>query len=136
MLSGVDWLGVFKTVKDAIWDAIAGAWDGLMSEGKNYFIGTIGKITSWFEESFWGPIAKGIFGMAGMNILLGAARGFFQDGGGSILGELGKSAEWFIGSLGGLMPSWGNALIKKADLAIVAPIKDFISTSLPIYLLI
>lgn len=53
MLSGVDWLGVLKDVKDQIiWPAFKGFWDGLMSDGKNYILGFIGKITSWFKESF------------------------------------------------------------------------------------
>ena len=99
MLSDVDWLGVFKTVKDAMWEGIAGAWDGLMSEGKNFFVGTIGKIISWFRDSFWGPIAKGVFGMASFNVMLGAIRGFFFDGSNSILGEISRSALYVIGRL-------------------------------------
>ena len=61
MLSGVDWLGVFKDLKDqVIWPAFKGFWDGLMSDGKNFLIGQIGKIKSWFKESFFGPIVAGI----------------------------------------------------------------------------
>lgn len=53
MLSGVDWLGVFKSVKDdVIWPAFKGFWDGLMSDGKNLLIGTLGKVGTWFKESF------------------------------------------------------------------------------------
>ena len=36
-----------------------------MSEGKNFFVGTMGKIISWFKDSFWGPIVAGIAGALG-----------------------------------------------------------------------
>lgn len=62
-----------------------------MSEGKNFFVGTIGKIISWFRDSFWGPIAKGIFGMVSLNTFLGGMRGFFKEGNDGILTELVRS---------------------------------------------
>lgn len=51
-LSGVNWLSVFKTAKDTIWEGWKGFWDGFISDGKNYLIGTIGRISTWFEKSF------------------------------------------------------------------------------------
>lgn len=94
MLSGVDWLGVLKNVKDeVIMPAWSGFWDGLMSDGQNYIIGTLGKIGTWFKESFWGPVASTIFGAVSLNIILGAARGFFSNTETSLITELAKSAK-------------------------------------------
>lgn len=98
-----------REVKDtAIWPAFKGFWDGLMSDGKNWILGTIGKIGSWFEKSFFGPIAKAIFSAMALNTLLGAARGFFKDGESSLITELAKSAKWVATSIGGLIPALGN----------------------------
>lgn len=62
-----------------------------MSDGKNFFVGTIGKIITWFRDSFWGPLAAGIFGAAGTNIMIGAVRGFFKEGNDGIITELVRS---------------------------------------------
>jgi hypothetical protein len=132
MLSGVDWLGVFKSVKDdVIWPAFKGFWDGLMSDGKNLLIGTLGKVGSWFKESFWGPFAAAAFGAVGTNIMLGAVRGFFNNTEGHLITEIGKSFTWVLGSLGGLIPSFGNKLLGKLNKNILAPVKDFFEISLP-----
>ena len=53
-LAGVDWLSAFKTVKDAIWSAWKGFWNGLMSDGKNLIIGTVGKIISLLRKASGG----------------------------------------------------------------------------------
>lgn len=104
-LSGVDWLKAFKTVKDAIWQAYKGFWDGLMSQGKNYLIGTIGKISSWFKESFFGPIAgaivKILVGSAILNVVVGGLRGFFSNTNSHFLSEMAKSALWVLGQITG-----------------------------------
>lgn len=56
MLSAVDWLGVLIDVKDKIiWPAVKGFWDGLMADGKNYLLGWIGKIQSFFSSEY-GPL--------------------------------------------------------------------------------
>jgi len=79
MLSGVDWLGVFKDVKDRIiWPAFKGFWDGLMADGKNLLLGWVGKIKSWLEVSFFGPIVKAIMTIVAGNVVLGTLRGFFK----------------------------------------------------------
>lgn len=62
-----------------------------MSDGKNLILGTLGKVGSWFKDSFWGPFASAALGAVGLNILIGAARGFFSDTGTHILTEIGKS---------------------------------------------
>lgn len=109
MLSGVDWLGVLKNVKDeVIMPAWSGFWDGVMSDGQNLLLGTLGKIGTWFKESFWGPFAAAAFGAAGTNIMLGAARGFFKDGRDSFVREVARSGTYFITSFGGLVPKWGK----------------------------
>lgn len=109
-LSGVNWLGVFKTVKDAIWSAYKGFWDGFMSDGKNYLIGTIGKIHSWFKESFFGPIAgfiaKILLGSALLNVVVGGIRGFMTNMNSHFGTEIAKSAFWVIGNVTG----FGNTL--------------------------
>lgn len=100
MLSGVDWLGVFKSVKDeVIWPAFKGFWNGLMSDGQNFLLGIIGKVKSWFEESFWGPFAAAAFGAVGTNIMLGAIRGFFKDGSNNFLGEMARSVLYVVGQI-------------------------------------
>jgi hypothetical protein len=100
-------LGVLKKVKDEIiMPAWSGFWDGLMSDGQNYIIGTLGKIGTWFKESFWGPFAAAAFGAIGTNIMLGALRGFFTGGEKThFFGAIVDSMTWVIGSLGGLVPS-------------------------------
>ena len=109
-LSGVNWLGVFKTVKDAIWSAYKGFWNGFMSDGKNYLIGTIGKIHSWFKESFFGPIAgfiaKILLGSALLNVVVGGIRGFMTNMNSHFGTEIAKSAFWVIGNVTG----FGNTL--------------------------
>ena len=80
MLSGVDWLGVLKKVKDEIiMPAWSGFWDGLMSDGKNYIIGTLGKIGTWFKESFWGPFARIALTVVGAKVIKGAWEFFKKD---------------------------------------------------------
>ena len=110
MLSGVDWLGVFKDVKDnIIWPAFKGFWDGLMADGKNLLVGWIGKISSWFKESFFGPIVASILGVLVGNTVLGAIRGFFTGGDNkSLFGAIVDSMTWVITSVGGLVPGWGK----------------------------
>ena len=39
-----------------------------MSDGKNYLIGTIGKISSWFKDSFFGPLVGAVASTA-MNLI-------------------------------------------------------------------
>lgn len=63
MLSGVDWLGVLNTAKNAIWQAFKGFWDGLMSDGKNYLVGRIAKIKGFFSAD-WGPLVGVAIGAA------------------------------------------------------------------------
>jgi len=118
MLSGVDWLGVFKDLKDqVIWPAFKGFWDGLMSDGKNFLIGEVGKIKSWFSESFLGPIVAGILGAAGTfltwNWIAGAARGFFKDGE-SLVPAFTNSLKWMVGRFGeiveGMAPNFAGIL--------------------------
>jgi hypothetical protein len=69
-----------------------------MSDGKNYLIGWLGKIISWFRDSFWGPFASAAFGAVSMNVMIGAIRGFFtgKDG---ILGEITRSALYVAGQI-------------------------------------
>ena len=110
MLSGVDWLGVLMDVKDRIiWPAWKGFWDGLMADGKNLLLGWVGKIGTWFEKSFFGPIVKTILGILVGNTVLGAIRGFFTGGDNkSLFGAIVDSMTWVITSIGGLVPGWGK----------------------------
>ena len=86
MLSEVDWLGILKGVyNEVLWPAVKGFWDGLMSDGKNYILGWIGKISSWFKTNFFGVLAALIAPMViklgwdifKKDIWLGTMRGFF-----------------------------------------------------------
>jgi hypothetical protein len=63
MLSGVDWLSVLNTAKNAIWQAFKGFWNGLMSDGKNFLVGWIGKIKGFFSAD-WGPLVGVAIGAA------------------------------------------------------------------------
>lgn len=90
--SSVDWLGVLQKVKDeVIWPAFKGFWDGLMADGKNYLIGWIGKISSWLEKSFLGPIvAKLLTGGFLLAVFTNGISAFLKGAWKGLLGLLGK----------------------------------------------
>ena len=47
-----------------------------------------------------------------LNLFLGGLRGFLSGAETSFLPEMGKSFIWMFGSVGGLIPSWGDGLLK------------------------
>jgi len=108
MLSGVDWLGVFKDVKDnIIWPALKGFWDGLMDDGKNALISSIGKIITWFKVTFLGQIISGIAGFLANAAMFAGITGLFKDGlGTSIASGLAGALNFAVKHLNKIFPDF------------------------------